>query len=75
MTTRAVVHAAGMTVDALTISVSEAASRLGVDREALQSAAKRYAIPAVVFRGVYRIPLNWVERAESDGVAHALSRA
>jgi hypothetical protein len=50
-----------------TVSLSEAAQRLDVAREELERAAAAYEVPTVVLRGVYRLPLAWVEQARTRG--------
>jgi len=59
--------AAHRMVDDLTLSVSEAAQWLHVDRGELERAAAAYEIPTVVLRGVHRLPMTWVERARNEG--------
>ena len=52
-----------------TVSLSEAAQRLDVAREDLERAAASYEVPTVVLRGVYRLPMAWVEQARTRGWA------
>jgi hypothetical protein len=67
--------AARRLVDDCTLSVSEAAQRLDIDRAALERAAAAYEIPTVVIRGVYRLPMAWVEQAKTAGWAPARAHA
>jgi hypothetical protein len=53
--------------DDCTMSLSEAAQRLDVERGDLERAAAAYEVPTVVLRGVYRLPLTWVEQAKASG--------